>query len=88
MKIKLSQFGTMLISRPAGREAFLAAKAYSLSDQPHHAIEVDFSGVKVMTPSWLDEFLTPLRKEYGDKVTIVNANNPSVFASLATISRK
>ena len=32
MKIELKKFGNILISRPAGREAYLAASAYLLKD--------------------------------------------------------
>ncbi len=85
MTIKLSKFGHLLVSRPAGREAYLAAKAYILPLK-HETVEVDFSGVKVMTPSWLDEFLTPLREEFGaDRITLTATDNPSVQASLKTI---
>ena len=35
-------------------------------------IVVDFNGVEVLTPSWADEFLTPLIKLYGGKVNLKN----------------
>lgn len=81
MKIHLSQFGKLLISRPSGREAYLVTKAYLLS-QSTSEVEIDFSGVQVATPSWLDEFVTPLREQYGDKVRYSHTDNPSVQASL------
>lgn len=77
----------MLVSRPAGREAYLAAQAYTISGS-FDSIEIDFTGVKVMTPSWLDEFLTPLQKKYGEKVRLGLSSNPSVLNSLATISQQ
>lgn len=83
--IKLSKFGTLLVSRPAGREAYLVAKAYLLS-QPADEIEIDFSGVQVMTPSWLDEFITPIRQEFGNKVQLSHTDNPSVQASLKILN--
>lgn len=86
MVIHVSQFGSMLVSRPAGREGYLAAQAYLLS-QPADVIEIDFSGVKVATPSWLDEFITPLQKTYGAKVRLLPTDNPSVVMSLATIAQ-
>lgn len=85
MTIHLSQFGTMLISRPSGRDAYLSAKAYLLS-QPFDSVDIDFSGVKVVTPSWLDEFLTPIHKEYGPRVKLLPSTNQTVKASLATIA--
>lgn len=86
MVIRLSQFGTLLVSRPAGREAYLAAKAYLLG-KASDTIDIDFSGTKVIAPSWLDEFLTPLKEEYGSKVKLGPSENQSVLASLATISQ-
>ncbi|OGG16023.1 hypothetical protein A3D77_03205 [Candidatus Gottesmanbacteria bacterium RIFCSPHIGHO2_02_FULL_39_11] len=85
MTIQISKYGSLLVSRPAGHDAYLSAKAYLLNDSLDK-IELDFSGVEVMTPSWLDEFLTPLKKEYGNKVELKFIENPTVQASLATIS--
>ncbi|MBL7036923.1 STAS-like domain-containing protein, partial [Candidatus Microgenomates bacterium] len=45
-------------------------------------IDVDFEGVEVLTPSWADEFLTPLVKLYRNKISFKNTNNPSVVESL------
>ena len=86
MMIDVGKFGEILVSRPAGHDAYLAAKAYLLAEKPEK-IELDFSGVKVLTPSWLDEFLTPLQKELGSAcVRVLQSQNPSVIASLATIA--
>lgn len=85
MTILISKYGRLLVSRPAGRDAYLSAKAYLLKDNPE-TIDLDFSEIQVMTPSWLDEFLTPIKKEYGEKVKLTSIENPSVQASLATIN--
>lgn len=46
------------MSRPAGKEAFSLAKAYIFPNlQPNEKIELDFADVKVLTPSWADEFI-------------------------------
>lgn len=82
MKIKLQKFGTVLTSRPAGKEAYLTAKAYSLPRNPKEKIEVDFSGIQVLTPSWADEFLTPLVSEYQKNVILLSSDNASVKATL------
>jgi len=75
----------MLISRPAGREAWLAAQAYSLPEGTESVI-VDFEGVAVLSPSWADEFLTPLYERYGEeKVKLRNTENPSVQATFRTL---
>ncbi len=81
--VKLKQFGVMLLSRPAGREAWLAAQAYSLPKN-NDKIVVDFDGVLVLSPSWADEFLTKLKEKY-TKVEYQNTNNASVKASLEII---
>jgi hypothetical protein len=41
------------MSRPAGREAYLMAKAYVFREiKPEDDIVLDFDAVKVLTPSW------------------------------------
>ena len=83
MTIQLKKFGEMLISRPAGREAYLAAQAYTLPKNDEKIV-VDFAGVAVLSPSWADEFLTPLKEKYS-QVEYRNTNNSSVKATLAII---
>ena len=82
MLIKLNKFGTTLVSRPAGKEAYLAFQPTLRECKEDEAIEVDFEGVEVLTPSWADEFLTPLFSSYGSRVCLKNTNNPSVVESL------
>lgn len=85
IKIQLGKFGEMLVSRPAGREAYLSAKAYLLKNVDKN-IEIDFEGVKVLTPSWIDEFVTLFKKDYPEvKLKMLSSNNPSVSASLKMI---
>lgn len=85
MKIKLKQYGDILNSRPAGREAAMAMKAYQ-KPRKNEKIELDFSGVIAMGPSWLDEVLNALRSEYGKKrVVCLPSKNPSVIESLKVI---
>ena len=82
MKIELKKFGEVLISRPAGREAFLALSAYQLRDvSVNEPIEIDFEGVKVMGPSWTDEVVTKVAEHFSS-VRLLNTQNPSVQATL------
>lgn len=82
MIIKLHKFGEMLISRPSGREAYLSAKAYLLNKKSD-VVKIDFEKVKVLTPSWIDEFLTLLKRDYPHmKVELQKSDNPTVIASL------
>jgi hypothetical protein len=87
MTIEIAKFGEFLMSRPAGREAWLAMKAYILKDlDEDEDIKVDFKGVKVLTPSWADEVITKLKQEFKN-VSIVNGENSSVKASLEMIEQ-
>ena len=45
-------------------------------------IEINFDGVNTLSPSWADEFLTPLQKEYGDRLFLKSSDNPSVKATV------
>lgn len=86
MRIDISKFGTTLISRPAGREAFLAARAYAIPKEGNELIELDFAKVQVLTPSWADEFVKGLQEEFGgERIKIVGANNASVKTTFETI---
>ena len=86
MTIKISNFGDILMSRPAGREAFLMAKAYILKEtEKSDAIILDFDEVKVLAPSWADEFISGLQLEYSNVLQYINTENPSVKASLKTV---
>lgn len=83
MRIEIKKLGTVLSSRPAGKEALLSMRSSILRDvKKTEAIELDFAGVDALTPSWADEFVTPLAEEWGDMLHYVNTDNPSVKATL------
>ena len=85
MRIQMKRFGDILTSRPAGREAALAMKAYHRPAADEN-VELDFEGVVSVGPSWLDEVLSELRREFGrDRVTCLPTKNPSVIESLKVI---
>jgi len=86
MVVKISNFGDILMSRPAGREAFLMAKAYIFKDIKNNDIVLDFDEVKVLAPSWADEFISGIKTEYSNSIQYINTENPSVRASLKTIT--
>ena len=86
MVIAINNFGDILMSRPAGREAFLMAKAYVFNEiKENDDIILDFDGIKVLAPSWADEFITGIKKEYSNRVQYVNTENPSVRATLKIV---
>ncbi|MFZ2299630.1 MAG: DUF4325 domain-containing protein [Candidatus Moraniibacteriota bacterium] len=85
MRIEMKKFGDMLISRPAGREAYLALSAYLTKDvKRDELLEIDFAGVKVLTPSWADEVITKLSEEFRD-IRLEHTENPTVQATLKTL---
>jgi hypothetical protein len=86
MKLSIEKFGDILLSRPAGREAALAALAYSIPKEGNEAIELDFTNVGVLTPSWTDEFLQTLEAHVGkNRITIIEGTNPSVQMTMKTL---
>lgn len=86
MKIELVKFGTMLMSRPSGKEAWLSAMAYILPKVKRgEKVTVDFTGVQVLTPSWADEFLTALNQKFPGQVEYLPNDNPTVQETLRTI---
>lgn len=86
MILSISKFGEVLMSRPSGKDAFLMAKAYILNTLTQNdEITLDFANVKVLTPSWADEFITGLKSNYSNKILFINTTNESVDASLKTV---
>lgn len=85
MKIEIAKYGDKLVSRPAGREAYLAMESYILKDLPEdEPIEIDFSGVKALTPSWADEVVTKIAERFKN-VKLLNTENMTVQATLRTL---
>jgi hypothetical protein len=85
MIIQVSKFGDILVSRPAGREHGLIMRSSFRPATKEEPVELDFAGVRVVAPSWLDEVLTLLREEYGDRVTCLPCANESLVQSLKTL---
>jgi hypothetical protein len=86
MNVRISNFGDVLISRPAGREAFLMARAYVFNGiKTAEEIILDFEEIKVLTPSWIDEFLNGIKSEYKNELQFINTENVTVKASLKTV---
>lgn len=77
--IHLNKFGKVLVSRPAGLEAF---KAMRPTLQKHGPIHIAFEDVLAVTPSWFDEFLTNLADYVEGDVVLLPTNNASVLAAL------
>ena len=87
MTIPIVNFGDILMSRPAGREAFLLAKAYVFKDiKKDDEVILDFDKIRVLAPSWADEFISGLKKEFTQNILYINTENPSVEASLRAVT--
>ena len=87
MKIYLEKFRTTLTSRQAGKEAFSAFQPRLSDIGTNEPLEMDFEGVVTFSPSWGDEFLTPLQKEFGKRLILKHTENPSVQATLALLEK-
>jgi len=87
MVIKLNKFGTTLTSRQDGQEAYNAFRSTLESVPTNEKIEIDFDGVVTFTPSWADEFITPILKIYGSRVKLMPTDNPSVEATLKLLEK-
>ena len=86
MRLQIEKFGKILISRPAGREAALAALAYSIPKDGQDVIELDLTLVDVLTPSWMDEFLQTLSDQLPEeRIKIIEGKNASVQMTMKTI---
>jgi len=81
--IQLKKFGNVLVSRPAGLEAFNAIRPQL---DPNETIQLDFGDILTVTPSWLDEFLTQLTNFNKGKVDLLPTKNASVLAALPVLA--
>ncbi|MDP2685547.1 MAG: hypothetical protein Q8P20_11055 [bacterium] len=87
MIIELKKFGTTLTSREEGREALAAFKP-SLSGIPDsESVKIIFTGVNTFSPSWGDEFLTPMIKQFPTSLIMVDTKNLSVKATLDMLEK-
>lgn len=86
MKILIKNFGEVLTSRPAGKEAILMAESYVFNKlNSTEDIVLDFENVKVLSPSWFDEFFKGLKKSHSNNISFLNTENSSVKATLKTV---
>jgi len=88
MIIELKKFGEILVSRQDGREAFAAFRPTLTQVQDNEDIEIDFTGVRVFSPSWGDEFFRPLFEMFNqERVTFKNTKNSSVEETLSFLEQ-
>ena len=85
MKLKLEKFGTTLITRELGSEAFKAFQPTFRELHENEELEIDFSGVLTLSPSWADEFLSPLLTQLDERLMLLPSDNLSVQATLKVL---
>ena len=83
--LQIVKYGEFLSSRPEGREAALAAWAYHENLRDSSKIELDFTDVLVLTPSWLSEFVLTLRAYGSLQISYGHHGNLSVQQSVKTV---
>ncbi|MEK6557567.1 MAG: DUF4325 domain-containing protein, partial [Candidatus Margulisiibacteriota bacterium] len=64
----MMKFGSVLTSRQSGKESYAAFLPTLAGMDKNEKVLVDFTGVSVFSPSWGDEFLTPLQKRFGERL--------------------
>ena len=76
-----------MISRQEGRAALAAFQPTLQGVSPEENIEINFEGVLTFSPSWGDEFLTPLAKKFGSRLILIATDNLSVKATLEILEK-
>lgn len=82
MEVKLVKFGNTLVFRDRGREAFRTFEPNLQDVSDTENISLDFAGVLTFSPSWGDEFISPLYERYKNRLVFKNTSNSSVQATL------
>ncbi|HEY4474582.1 MAG TPA: hypothetical protein VJC06_01520 [Candidatus Paceibacterota bacterium] len=85
MKLQLGKFGKTLISRELGSEAFKAFQTTLRELPKDEELEIDFSDVLTLSPSWADEFLSPLLDLMSNRLVLLPSDNLSVHATLRVL---
>ena len=86
MNIKSEWFGTTLLSRQTGREAYNDFRSNLELIKDDEEIIIILDGVITFPPGWGDEFLTPIIKQFGDRMKLKKTTNPSVLATLRILT--
>lgn len=82
MRIELKKFGTTLLSRQAGSEALKAFQADLRNLAETESLEIDFNGIFTFTPSWADEFITPLVEKLSKRLILLPTDNTAVNTTI------
>ena len=77
----------MLLSRPSGKEDAAIMLSSFKPKTKEELIELDFTGVQVVAPAWLDEVLTSLKEAYGERVVCLASDNLSLIESIKVLQK-
>ncbi len=85
----MRKFGTLLNSRPAGKEVALRMFQIINGAVEDKEIVLDFAGVEILTPSFADELIHQLKERYKEKkiVKTINAETSTVKDVLGFIEK-
>lgn len=72
MTLLMRLFGEKLDSRPSGREAWMAIQPKLREAKQGETITLDFAEVLLLTPSFADEFVTLLLRDYPNPIHLEN----------------
>jgi hypothetical protein len=90
MILELKKFGKILNSRSSGREAVLRARQIINGNKDvQENLFLDFSEVDIVTPSFADELINGLTKEYPNKTIKLQGTekNPVIKEVLKLIEK-
>lgn len=87
MIISMKKFGYVLTSREAGKEAYAAFLPTLVNVKKDEEVVIDFGGINSLSPSWGDEFLTPLYEKFGARLKLKKTANPSVSLTLEMLEK-
>lgn len=87
MEINLAKFGNTLVFRDRGKEAFAAFKPSLDSVAKDEKVVVSFDGVLTFSPSWGDEFISPLAEQFRENLVLKKSDNSSVEATLDILTK-
>jgi hypothetical protein len=82
MRVLLKKFGDLLLSRQNGSEALKAFQSTLREFSENEELEIDFSGILTLSPSWADEFFSPLLDKLDNRLVLLSSDNLSVQATL------
>ena len=85
MKIFVKKFGNVLTSRQSGREAYAAFRMTLNELSKNDELILNFEDVDVLSPSWADEFLTPLLQDLGQRLSLTHTENASVKLTIEVL---